>query len=259
MADVVVIAGTKDARQIACDIAGLGVKVAATVTTEFGRQLFTGNNGIEIFEGKLDADQMACLIRSTGARCLIDASHPFARVASANSIKACQQAGIPYLRFERKTTVVDDGRVLFAETFEAAAEKAAALTGNIFLTIGSNNLEVFTKKIADFKDRLFARVLPDSRVLIKCEDLGLNAGNIIALKGPFSVEINIEMLKYCNAKVLVTKDSGETGGVEDKLEAAMRLGITAIVVQRPEIEYTDKVDSIADVLKFVKKTVVMGR
>jgi precorrin-6x reductase len=120
------------------------------------------------------------------------------------------------------------------------------------LTIGSSNLALFTGKIADYKNRLFVRVLPESRVIAKCEQTGLTAQNIIALKGPFTEEMNTELLRYCNAKVLVTKDSGAVGGIEEKLAAASKMDIPTIIVERPEIVYPEKTSSISEVIKFVQ-------
>jgi precorrin-6A/cobalt-precorrin-6A reductase len=36
---------------------------------------------------------------------------------------------------------------------------------------------------------------------------------------------------------VVTKDSGKTGGVPEKIQAAMEMGIDTVVIQREEIEY----------------------
>ena len=259
MADVIVVAGTSDAREIVKELARLNIEVAATVTTGFGGELIEQNPFVEIFEGKLTAEGMAELINKTAARCLIDASHPYAKEASANAIEACQRASRPYLRYERKETAFEGNGIIRVKSYEEAAQKASEHEGNIFLATGSNSLEVFVNNVPGYKDRLFVRVLPDSRVIEKCEKAGLSAKNIIAMKGPFSEGLNVEMLKHCRADVLVTKDSGDAGGAEEKLRSAERLGIPVIVIERPEIEYIRKVDNIKDVLDFVVHTRNLSR
>jgi len=253
MADVIVVAGTLDARHIIGELAKLNIKVCATVATSFGNELLQQYKGVEVFAGRLTSDGMADLIRRTNVRCMVDASHPFAREASINAMAACEQTGIKYLRFERNETRIEGINIISVESFEEAAMEADKFRGNIFLTTGSNSLEVFVKRIHDYKNRLFVRVLPESSVLSKCEGLGLTAKNIIAAKGPFSIEMNEQMLKHCNASVMVTKDSGEAGGTPEKVEAAVKLGIPVILVERPEIRYTDKVSDIEEVVSFVKK------
>lgn len=250
---VMVISGTADGRQIIEELSKLNIPVTATVTTGFGKELLSGLKGVAVVEGKLTPEGMVQLIRDTGAKCLVDATHPYAREASVNAISASEKAGVPYLRFERMDTELAGDRIITVKDFKEAAKTAASMDGNIFLATGSNTVEIFTNEISDYKNRLFARVLPDSRVVLKCEQAGLSANNILAMKGPFSENMNIEMLKHCKAAVMVTKDSGETGGTEDKLQAAQKLGITVILVQRPVVDYPEKVSSRTEVLEFVKK------
>lgn len=252
---IMVLAGTRDARDIIEKLAGSGIEVLATVTTSFGRELLESCHGIRINEGRLGAAEMACLIRENGIACVIDASHPFAKEASMNAILASNETGALYLRFERQNTVVEESGVIRVKTFEEAAEAANGIKGNILLTTGSNNINLFAKKVVNYKKRLFARVLPDSRVVVKCEKAGLTPGNIIAMKGPFSEELNIEILKYCQAAVLVAKESGETGGTYEKLRAAKKLGIPVILVERPELVYGKKVSTVAGVLDFVTERI----
>lgn len=250
---IMVIAGTGDARDILRSMAPMDVEIVATVTTRFGKELLESCPGIEVHEGKLDGAGMKDFIRKRGISCMVDASHPFAREASENAIRSCEESGIAYIRFERKSTAMEGERVLRVKNFEEAAEAAAKCKGNIFLTTGSNHIHVFTRTIPDFKSRLFVRVLSDSSRVAKCEEAGLSAGNILAMKGPFSEEMNKAMFKHCNAKVMVTKESGETGGMAEKLQAAEKLGISVILIERPEVSYKQKVSTVEEVLQWVKQ------
>lgn len=252
MADVIVIAGTVDARQIIEELNKIHIKTAATVATMFGSKLIKGDPDVTVYEGRMTSKDMIELIGSERAKCLVDASHPFAKDASLNAMEACHQTGIKYIRFERSTSDVTGNGIIRVKDFNEAAEKAAAMDGNILLTIGSNHIGIFTRKIKDYKERIFVRVLPESQVIKKCEDSGLTAKNIIALKGPFSEKMNLEMMKYCNAKVMITKESGDAGGLPEKVNAATSLGATVIMVERPKMFYTDMVSRVEDVVSFVR-------
>ncbi len=283
---VMVMAGTADGREITGRLWQAGWDVIATVTTSYGQELlkgylenkltrtsysgvralfcerssaeegvttgFRGPKSVKIYQGKLDATEICNLIRDQALSCLIDASHPFAREASINAMKACSEASISYLRFERKSAMADGANIHKVNSFAAAAEAANRFAGNIFLTIGSNHLGLFIGKITDYKNRLFVRILPDSRRLLQCEEAGLTSGNIIAMKGPFSVSMNLEMLRHCNAAVMVTKESGDTGGTGAKLEAVARLDIPVIVVERPKVNYPNEVSTIEAVMEFLE-------
>jgi precorrin-6x reductase len=249
---VMVLAGTKDAREIASTLANENIEVVATVTTDYGGQLLSHINGLYIHVGKLDKDGMVDFAREKAVNFIVDASHPYAREASENAVKASGECGIPYIRFERLETRVDIDDATRVKSFEEAAIRASLNAGNIFLTVGSNNIHTFTKNIPDYRSRLFARVLPHSKVILKCEEAGLMPGNIIAMKGPFSKEMNVSMLRYCNASTLITKESGDVGGTSEKLEAAIALGVRVIIIDRPNVAYGTKARTIDEVLEFVK-------
>lgn len=253
MCDVVVIAGTADARKVIAELLRLDIRIVATVTTKLGSELLPQDARLVTREGKLTAEEMVELIRDTGAVCLVDASHPFAREASVNAMEACRQAVVPYLRYERAKTKAADESVVRVSSFQEAAELAGGMEGNILFAAGSNHLEVMTGIIRNYKERLFVRILPDSRMIARCEAAGLTAGHILAMKGPFSTEMNMEMLKYCKAAVLITKDSGETGGVGEKLDAAFGLGVRVIMVERPRMEYPRMTEAVEEVMAFVRE------
>ena len=77
------------------------------------------------------------------------------------------------------------------------------------------------------------RVLPNEDILTQCEKLGIDKERVIAEKGPFSVERNVEHLKFSGAEILVTKESGAAGGFPEKIEAANLCAAEVIVLERP--------------------------
>ena len=60
---------------------------------------------------------------------------------------------------------------------------------------------------------------------------GIKGRQILALQGPFSTEMNAAILKQYDIRHMVTKNSGRTGGYQEKLEAAKMLGIPVYVIQ----------------------------
>ena len=76
------------------------------------------------------------------------------------------------------------------------------------------------------------RVLPLRDSLDNALTLGYKPGQIICMQGPFSRELNVAMFKQCGAKYVVSKDSGQAGGFEDKLAAAAEVGAQLILIDR---------------------------
>ena len=92
------------------------------------------------------------------------------------------------------------------------------LSGAALITTGSKGLAAFTR-IPDFARRLYPRVLPRIKSIQTCLDLGFAASRIIAMQGPFSKELNRELMRQFDIKILVTKESGSAGSFPKKAAA----------------------------------------
>ncbi len=53
------------------------------------------------------------------------------------------------------------------------------------------------------------------------------------MQGPFSRELNEALLRQLSIRWLVTKESGPSGGFEQKVEAAHACGVRLVVIERP--------------------------
>ena len=123
----------------------------------------------------------------------------------------------------------------------------------IFLTTGSRNLKTFKQSPYLEQHYLIARVLPDAQVLTECIGLGFSAKDIIAMQGPFSHELNIELYKKYRAEVIVTKNSGKIGGTDTKITAAIEMDLPIVMIDRPAINYDISAATYAEVLDLIKK------
>ena len=135
------------------------------------------------------------------------------------------------LRTLRAGTEVPDGAVYVPDIPHAVAYLNET-AGNILLTTGSKELSLY-KDIRDFTDRVYARVLPMESSLAACRAAGLPPSHIIAMQGPFPKELNIALLRFTEARYLVTKEDGAPGGFADKAAAAEEAGATLVVIGRP--------------------------
>ncbi len=253
MKPLLIIAGTVDARLIIEKLSVEPFALHATVTTDLGAEYLRHYPGLVIHQGALDYPGMVELFSSIQPLLVIDASHPFAREASDNAMAACRAVQVRYLRFEREDTPAEGNDMIWTADFEEAAAKTGTIPGNVLLTIGSNHLESFVRKVEAYRERLFIRVLPEKKVIEKCESLGFAASRIIAMQGPFSTEMNLALLRHCHAGLLVTKESGIAGGNREKLAAARKLKIPVIVVRRPSVDYGWVLRSVDNVVRTVRE------
>lgn len=246
---IFLIAGTEDGRKLAEFLSGKGFDVTASVVSEYGRKLLETCAGVKINDKPLNVDELEKILLEDKFDALVDASHPYAKNISANAISASQAAQIVYVRYERAETDFDYEKIFCVDTYEEAALKASELGKNIFLTTGSRNLKIFVDLLEDCN--LTARVLPTAEVLAQCEALGLSPKNIIAMQGSFNVALNVELFKHAGAEVIVTKNSGQIGGADTKLEAAKLLDLPVVMINRPKIFYPNLAMTFDEVLKIL--------
>lgn len=248
---ILVLGGTREGREIAAALAGENHEVIITVVSGYGAEMIPAGSRIEVLVGRLDADELKGLISGRDISLIVDATHPYASVITETAWNTAKLSGIPYIRYERPAALIDHGGSLLhrVESYQKAAELAVSLGDTIFLTIGSKNLAPFIKMARENARRVVARVLPDPQVLTECLAAGLGSPNIVAVQGPFSYEMNLAMFSEYKAGVLVTKDSGHTGGTDTKVKAAAQLGIPVIVIERPGVRGMPVTDSITAILE----------
>jgi len=124
--------------------------------------------------------------------------------------------------------------VRFAADHAGAAEMAFAIGRPVLLTTGSRNLAPYAEAARRTGIPCVARVLDSRESLDACRAAGIPEELIIAGRGPFSVEENLAAIHRFGIGVIVTKDSGRSGGVEAKLAAARQTDCRVIVIRRPE-------------------------
>ena len=223
---LLIFGGTTEGRVLAGQLSERGHSVTVSVATNLGTEELRGIP-CRILEGRLDSAEMAGLVCRYDL--VIDATHPYAKEASENIAAACASAGVPMRRVLRGPSEIRG--CVYTESCAEAAEYLKDRAGNILLTTGSKELGAFAELSPE---RLFPRVLPTHGALEQCEALGIPHRNILALQGPFSLEMNMAMIRQYRIGFLVTKDGGGAGGFREKQEAASRAGAELIVIGRPD-------------------------
>lgn len=254
MNKVLIFAGTTEGRKLSECLATAQIAHTVCVATEYGEIVLKEHSLVSVHKGRMNQEEIRTYIVSNDFAVVVDATHPYAEVVTYNIKAAVSDLAIPYLRLQRDLgagSTYEDVR--YFENNEACAKALEQLEGNILLTTGSKELAVYCS-LEDVKKRLYVRVLPGLESLQLCMEQGIAGKQILALQGPFSTEMNEAMLHQYRIKCLVTKESGKTGGYEEKLQAAEKAGIPVYVVG-PSKE--DKEDSFAEVCHKLER--ILGR
>lgn len=244
---ILFLAGTSDARALAIELKQTGFNLLATVVTDSAAASLQGKN-IQSHVGRLTEQEMTGLMALNNVQVIIDASHPYAEIASQTAMAAAKHNDIPYIRYERPTQDFVDPLITEVETYEEAAQLASHHEGTVMLTTGSKTLATFTNQLlGKEKLRVVCRMLPNLDNMEKCEVLGVKQRDILAIQGPFSKELNRALYTQYDTSLVITKESGKVGSVDEKMDAAIELGIPVILIKRPKIQYENRCTTFEDV------------
>lgn len=201
-----------------------------TLGTEEGLNFYKGEN---YRYKRMDGEEMKKFIAEENIQMAIDLSHPFALNVSREAKKVCEESGVEYFRFERNTTKLGKNTREFS-AYEECFEFLKDYQGTVLITTGSNRVEDFEKIRND--NRFIYRVLPMVESVTKLTKLGIHIKDIIAMVGPFTKDLDKEFYKFFNVDAVVMKDSGKSGGTEEKIKACEEMGIKSLVITRFENE-----------------------
>jgi precorrin-6A/cobalt-precorrin-6A reductase len=144
---------------------------------------------------------------------------------SHHAAKACRARGLPLAAFTRPTWHPRAGdNWIEVPDMAAAVAALGSAPRSVFLTVGRLSLPAFVEA-------------PQHRYVIRTIDVpdGLDRlpnHRLIRARGPFDAAAEEELMRREAVEVLVTKNSGGAA-THGKVEAAARLGLPLIVVQRP--------------------------
>lgn len=243
---ILILGGTHEAFQLAERLAATGgvdfISSLAGRTREPRRpkgEVRTGGFG--------GADGLARYLRDESVTHVINATHPFAAQISANAVAAAEATGVPLLRLLRPAwTARRDDRWVAARHAAEAAELCRREGGRIFLTLGSGELDAFS----EIRNAHFLVRMVDAPQQVPLSDY-----RVITARGPFSLQDELRLLAEHHIGLVVAKNSGGEATYA-KIEAARRMGLPVVMIERPAIALDPRSPAVAgveDVIAWVKQ------
>ncbi|HYH19044.1 MAG TPA: cobalt-precorrin-6A reductase [Azospirillum sp.] len=238
MRRILILGGTAEAADLARALVGrpdLDVVTALAGRTRAPAAL-PGRVRVGGFGG---AQGLADYLAAEGIAALIDATHPFAATISANAVEACRRRPTPRLALVRPPWAPRPGDRWTGVPDLPAAAAALPAHARALLAIGRQDLGPFAGR-ADVWFLIRSVDLPD----------GPLPPNHVLLtaRGPFRVADEQDLLTTHRIGVVVAKNSG---GNDAKLDAARRLGLPVILVERPAPPPGERAATVADALAWL--------
>lgn len=230
--NILILGGTKEAALLAERLMAGGHDVTTSLAgrTKSPKPL-PGKTRIGGFGG---VKGLAIYLATEKITKLIDATHPFAEVISANATEAARQTGVLCYALRRPAWQPQPGdRWQIVETLEAAVD-AVPDGATAFLALGSQHIGTFSvRPDCDFVIRMVNQ--PD-------EPLSFPARIVFGLPGK---DPSVETTLFVDNKItcLVCRNSGGTAGYA-KIIAARNLILPVIMIDRPKRPATETYETV---------------
>ena len=198
-------------------------------STKGTEQNVSSHNGIRL-TGAMEKDAMLQFCKDHKIHMIVDAAHPFAEHLHTTIYQVSQLCEIPVVRYERSYPELSDNDIVCSSYSDAVlrmkkdgVKRLLALTG--------------VKTISHLKDywydnECFFRILNRKESFEMASKEGFPSENLLMYDEGVSVS---ELIRELSPDAIITKESGETGGFEEKEKAASENAIPLYVVARPSL------------------------
>ncbi|MEG4996398.1 cobalt-precorrin-6A reductase [Microcoleus sp. B4-D4] len=246
---LLILGGTGDAAKLAAKASQIAdIEVVSSLAGRT-QQPFTPKTGTVRIGGFGGAAGLAAFLDCSPIDLLIDATHPFAAQISANAAIAAAECNVPHLMLVRPAwEMVEGDRWIEVASHSEAAKALLGQSQRVFLTIGRQELAEFAGLDAIwFLMRAIDPPAPNTPV---------PNGKLLLARGPFTLEDERELLLEYQIDTIVSKNSGG-GATYAKIVAARELGISVVMVQRPQIPDVEQVDNVERAIAWLIKQLLV--
>jgi precorrin-6A/cobalt-precorrin-6A reductase len=239
---ILILGGTAEARTLA---AALADRRAFTVTLSLaGRTAQPAPQPVPVRTGGFGGPEgLARYLRVERIDALIDATHPYAAVISANAARAAKAAAVLLLALRRPPWPKAGGNHwIEVDNVADAVATLGSAPRRVFLTLGRKELQPFA-------------AAPQHAYLIRSVDpvdppLGVPHAAYIVARGPFSEAGDRALLERHNIEVIVAKNSGGAA-TYGKIAAARALQLPVVMLKRPALPDVPSVATVDDGLAWL--------
>lgn len=214
-------------------------KIAAETLDKAGKSFFystksdlqqiASHNAVRI-TGGLDEHTMTDFCIENDIRLIVDAAHPFAAILHTTVHEVGAKLGIPAIRFERKYTQRDN-RIIWCHDYEDAISKMNR--DNVETLLALTGVQTISKlKRFWTGHKCIFRILDREDSFAKAGVAGFPKENLCLYE--CSTDIS-DLIDTYHPDAIITKESGESGGFEEKVVEAFNQGIKVYAVCRPQL------------------------
>lgn len=202
-------------------------------STKSGKQDVEMHNGVHL-SGAMTSADIKQFCHAHSIRCIIDAAHPFAE----NLHKEIANAEVPVVRIQRQRPAIYDN-VCYCDGYDDAVNQLQNADVHCLLALSGVNTIAKLKPYWTQHKTIF-RILNREESITIAQRQSLPEESIIYYNDNLQLptkDEEIALLRSVGCDAIITKESGTSGGFEQKVEAALSLGLRVFVVKAPQLPY----------------------
>ena len=188
-------------------------------STKTGEQDLTLHHGQRI-DGALDAEAMQNFCREHDIRLMVDAAHPFAAQLHQTIAEVSDALKIPAIRYER-IFPERDASLEWIDSYDQVPHDIKTLLA----TTGVQSISKL-KPLEAAGVKVYYRILNRESSIALAQKQGATMEQLCYFEDPKDVSVE--------ADAILLKESGLSGGFQEKVDAAKAKGMRILVLKRPE-------------------------
>ena len=188
-------------------------------STKTGEQDITLHHGQRI-DGALDAEAMLTFCREHDIRLIVDAAHPFASQLHQTIAQVSESQNIPTIRYER-IYPKHDPEITWIDDYSQIPRDIHSLLA----TTGVQSISKL-KPLEAAGVKVFYRILNRESSIAFAQKQGASPEQLCYYEDPQDIPVE--------ADAILLKDSGLSGGFQEKVDAAKARGMRIIALKRPQ-------------------------
>ena len=179
--------------------------------------------------GAMDVEQLKAFCQEHAIKLLIDAGHPFAEVLHQTVAEVATQLSIPAIRFERIFPPRDPG-IIWCDDYADAIQQVQQHNVKRLLALTGVQTISKLKPLVDKGIDCYFRILNRESSLKIAHENGISDDHILF----YDTEHNNHLLDVAPFDAMITKESGVSGGFQEKVNEAKEQGMQIFAICRPE-------------------------
>lgn len=178
--------------------------------------------------GAMDVEQLKAFCQEHAIKLLIDAGHPFAEVLHQTVAEVATTLDIPAIRFERIFPPRDPG-IIWCDDYADAIQQVQQHNVKRLLALTGVQTISKLKPLVDKGIDCYFRILNRESSLKIAHENGISDDHILF----YDTEHNNHLLDVAPFDAMITKESGVSGGFQEKVNEAKEQGMQIFAICRP--------------------------